>query len=157
MKLEIKNTTTQFVLTTIILISLFILFYWRLLFEFDNFISFGNFSEVLSIPIAKESIIFYNPYSNFGIYNSFPLGNLEYISLTWLMIIFPSVLFGLLVGTKLFIVITSVIYGLSFYLFTSIFTNKYFGRLFGTIFFFSIHLPFNCMHREISANLCFTL
>ena len=135
MKLEIKNTTTQFVLTTIILICLFILFYWRLLFEFDNLISFGNFSEVLSIPIAKESIIFYNPYSNFGIYNSFPLGNLEYISLTWLMIIFPSVLFGLLVGTKLFIIITSIIYGLSFYLFTSIFTNKYFGRLFGTIFF----------------------
>ena len=89
----------------------------------------------MSISIAKEGSIFYNPYYNFGFYDPYPLGNLVNLVLNLTMLAYPGILFGLSIGIKIFIITTSIIYGLSFYIFTSTFTNKYSARLFGTIFF----------------------
>ncbi len=135
MVLNISKPKTQYIVTTIIITLFFILLYSKLLFSFNEFIAFGNFFPAFSISVAKENYFFFNPYSNFGSYSSFPLGNLEFYTLSWTMQIIPGYFLGFLSGIKFFILISSVIYGTSFFFFTSIFTKRYLGRLIGTIFF----------------------
>lgn len=120
--------------TLIILLFLFLIFYLRL-FLLSGFLSFGNFSETLNMAEATQFYPFFNPFSNFGSVISSPLSTITYWFISFLFMALPSHALGLYVGTKIYIYVTSVIYGLSFYLFTSIFTKNYLSRLISTLFF----------------------
>ena len=130
-----KKSIEEFVLTTIILFDLFLLFYWKLLFNIHGFLSFGNFSQALNLAETNQFFPFYNPFSNFGSLVSFPLGKIEYYAIGISTMFFPSTILGLSLGTKLYILLASIIFGLSFFYFTSIFTRNYLARLVSTLFF----------------------
>lgn len=135
-----RQSLMEFGIVVLILLVAFALFYFRLFFEIKGFIAFGNFSQTLNIAMVKEFYPFYNPFSNFGSVSSFPLGNMEYSAIGWTLIVLPSTIFGIAVDTKIYIFLASLIFGLSFFCFTSIFTKKFTARLFGTLFF--LYNPF---------------
>ncbi len=130
-----KKPIKELSLTIIVLFDLFLLFYWKLLFGMHGFLSFGNFSQALNLTEVNQSFPFYNPYSNFGSIVSFPLGSMEYYAIGMSTIFFPGIMFGLPLGTKIYIFLASIIFGLSFFYFTSIFTHDYLSRLASTLFF----------------------
>jgi hypothetical protein len=130
-----KKSVEEFVLTIIILFDLFLLFYWKLLFNIHGFLVFGNFSQTLNLAEINQFFPFYNPFSNFGSIVSFPLGTTEYYAIGIFTTFFPSMILGLFLGIKAYIFITSIIFGLSFFYFTSIFTHNYLSRLVSTLFF----------------------
>lgn len=130
-----KKPIEEFLLTTIIIFDLFLLFYWRLVFNIHGFLSFGNFSQTLNLEELNQFFPFYNPYSNFGSVVSFPLGAMEYYAIDISIWFFPGTILGISLGTKIYIFIASIIFGLSFFYFTSIFTHNYLARLISTLFF----------------------
>jgi hypothetical protein len=107
----------------------------RLFFEIHGYLAFGNFWQFINISESREFFVFYDPYTNFGTLSSFPLPSIEYYVINAGIIGIPSTALGLEIGAKIYIFITSLIFGLSFYFFTSIFTKKYFAKIFGTLFF----------------------
>jgi len=125
----------EFGIVVLILSVAFAFFYFRLFFKIEGFIEFPNFSQSLNLAEAKAFFPFYDPFSNFGSVSSFSLGEMEYSAIGWMLIVLPSIIFGLAVGTKIYIFLASLIFGLSFFSFTSIFTKKFTARLFGTLFF----------------------
>ena len=88
-----------------------------------------NYGEIYRLPI------FYDPFSNFGSINQFPLGTIEYYIMDLLFLIIPSYFLGLYGATKFFVVLSCIILGLSFFKFTKIFSENTNGRILGTIFF----------------------
>ena len=130
-----RSRLMEFILLLLIISIAFVLFYWRLFFAMNNFLSFGNFTQTLNLGELREFFPFYNPFSNFGSVSSFPLENIEYSAIAWLVILPPSIIFDVSIGVKVFIFISSLFFGLSFYVLTSIFTKKYLARILGTMFF----------------------
>ena len=130
-----RQSLKELGITVLILAVAFTIFYFRLLFGINGFLSFGNFSQPLNLVEVKEFFPFYNPFSNLGSFSSIPLSPLEYSAIGWGLIVFPSVIFGLAIGTKIYILLTSIIFGLSFFYFASIFTRKFTARIIGTLFF----------------------
>lgn len=134
--LKLQNRSIkEFGLTVIVLFNLFLLFYWKLLFGIHGFLSFGNFSQILNLTEANQFFPFYNPNSDFGSIVSFPLGFMENYALGMSIISFPSKILGLPLGTKIYIFLASIIFGLCFYYFASIFTYDYLARLVSALFF----------------------
>ena len=131
-----KRQSLKEVGTVVLVLTVaFTIFYFRLLFDIRGFLFFGNFSQTLNLAEVKGFFPFYNPFLNFGSFSSIPLGSLEYSAIEWSLIVFPSVIFGLAIGIKIYILLTSIIFGLSFFCFTSIFTQKFTARIIGTLFF----------------------
>lgn len=114
---------------------MFIIFYWRLFTSIHGFLSFDNFTQRLNYGEITQLPVFYQPYSNFGSINSSPLGTLEYYFFDVILLLFPAHFFDLYIGTKIFIILSSTIFGISFYWFTSIFTRNIFSKIIGTAFF----------------------
>ena len=125
----------HFLLASFIILLMFIIFYLRLLTSIHGFLSFDNFTQRLNYGEVTQLPIFYQPNSNFGSINSYPLGTLEYYFFDIVLLLFPAHFFGLYIGTKIFIILSSTIFGISFYLFTGIFTQNRFSRIIGTAFF----------------------
>jgi len=130
-----QQSLREFGITILILSVAFFLFYFKLFFGINGFLGFGNFSQVLNFAELREFFPFYNPFTNFGSVSAFPLGNIENSAIGWTLVMLPSIIFGLGVGFKIYIFLTSLIFGLSFYCFTSIFTRRFNARLLGTLFF----------------------
>jgi len=130
-----QQSLREFGITILVLSVAFFLFYFKLFFGIKGFLEFGNFSQVLNFAELQEFFPFYNPFTNFGSVSPFPLGNIENSAIGWTLIMLPSIIFGLGVGFKIYIFLTSLIFGLSFYFFTSIFTRRFTSRLLGTLFF----------------------
>ena len=149
MQRQQKKSIEELLLTIIVLFDLFLLFYWKLLYSIHGFLSFGNFSQVLNLTEVNQFIPFYNSNSNFGSIVSFPLGSMEYYAIDISMMFLPSTIFGLSLGTKIYILLASIIFGLSFFYFTSIFTYNYLSRLVGTLFFL-----FNPFTIQLYASEC---
>jgi len=125
----------EFGITVLVLSVAFVFFYFRLFFEIKGFLQFGNFTQGLNLADAGQFFPFYDPFWDFGSVISFPLGVIEYSAIWWILEFLTSIIFGVEVGTKIFIFFASLIFGLSFFLFTSIFTRRFTARLLGTLFF----------------------
>ncbi|MEM3859725.1 MAG: hypothetical protein QW478_10035, partial [Candidatus Micrarchaeaceae archaeon] len=113
----------------------------------NSMIGFGNFFQPLNFGELTEFYPFYNPFTNFGVVNSFPISTLGFEAINLIFYIFPTLFAGITVGSKVFIVMSSSLYGLAFFYFSGIFTRHFYSRLAATLFFL-----FNPFSIELYAN-----
>ena len=139
-----RSLASEYALVTLILFLLFVMFYFKYLTQINSFVMFSNWTGPLNLSQLNYQPIFYDKYQNFGISLPSPLGQIENSSMNYIFFLYPAKLFGMVSGEKIFVLVTSLIYGLSFFVFTQIFTKNFYARLISTVFFlfnpFSIQL-----------------
>ena len=129
------NEYTVYLYIILFISLIYTVFYWRLIVNIHEFLQLPNYTQYLNYGEISQLPIFYNQFSNFGSINSFPLGTLEYYVIDMIFLILPAHFVGLYGATKIFIIVSSIIFGISFFHFTRIFTHNNFSRAIGTIFF----------------------
>lgn len=130
-----RYAVRNFLVILLILIAAFSLLYFKVLVSKNGFFSFANFLQPFTLSEINTFHPFYNPFLDSGSTNSMPFSSFVSFTIQWLLLGVPSMVSNLYFGTKIFFLLTSVIYGLSFFYLTSIFTNRTSARVSGTLFF----------------------
>ena len=124
-------------LSIVALLSLTIivlLFYGRLLVEFNKSIFAGNFYQSFDTS-NLNAYIFWNPYGQLGIPSLTSFSEVPFLVMNYIFFVLPGYVFSPSVVSKIFIVISTLIFGFSFYILTSEFSTSTFNRFIATIFF----------------------
>lgn len=122
-------------LTLFVLLVFIVLFYLRYIIFFNGFVMLSNFTRPYNVSQLNYFPIFYDKYQYFGSIISSPFSQIDYLAIEQSLFIFPSRLFGLVVGEKIFAICTTFIYAGSFFIFSRIFSSNFRARMISTLFF----------------------
>lgn len=111
-----------------------LLFYGRLLIYFNESIFAGNFYETFDTS-NLNTYIFWNPYGQLGIPALTPFSEIPYLAMSYIFFALPGLLFSPTLVSKIFVVISTLIFGISFFIFTSEFSKSILNRFIATLFF----------------------
>ena len=126
------------VLFLLIFVPIYVIFYFHLLIFTTGHLSWGNFVPPESLPQFRSGFfIFWNPYSDNSSINPYPfIGLLGFLPNGLIMIL--SSFTGIMVGTKIYLLLASLFLSFSFFVFSrGIFDNLTAGII--STFFFSFN------------------